>query len=149
MTRRQEVPGRPWARRARNPDAALYRRIDGSFVSLLEVHKLLYFLQEAGEGLRCAIARRLRAYAENLTHLLRTVEGHSSRLCRWRRCPDKLRDIVPGTLADAEAKLSEASDTRQRFDMVADWSTVSRRRSARASCDRPLGHALRRRRDGR
>jgi hypothetical protein len=92
------------------------------FVSLLEVHKLLYFLQEAGEGLRLRYRKaHYGPYAENLTHLLRTVEGHFiSGYADGGDAPDKRLDIVPGALADAEARLSEASDTRQRFDMVAD-----------------------------
>lgn len=92
------------------------------FVSLLEVHKLLYFLQETGEVLRLRYRKaHYGPYAENLTHLLRTVEGHfTSGYADGGDAPDKLLEIVPGALADAEAKLAEASDTRQRLDLVAD-----------------------------
>ena len=37
-----------------------------------------------------------------------------------RLAADKLLEIVPGAIADAEAKLAEASDTRQHLDLVAD-----------------------------
>ena len=57
------------------------------FVTLLEVHKLLYFMQESGEPLRL---RYLKAsygpYAENLRHVLNEIEGHfHQRIRRWRR----------------------------------------------------------------
>lgn len=123
MARRQEVPSMTPGRAAL---VILMQRYVGGlmdpFVSLLEVHKLLYFLQEAGEGLRLRYRKaHYGPYAENLTHLLRTVEGHFiSGYADGGDAPDKQLEIVPGALADAEAKLAEASDTRQRFDMVAD-----------------------------
>lgn len=47
------------------------------FVTLLEVHKLMYFMQEAGEPLRLKYAKApYGPYAENLRHVLRAVEGH-------------------------------------------------------------------------
>ncbi|MFN8587278.1 MAG: hypothetical protein U0704_05705 [Candidatus Eisenbacteria bacterium] len=48
------------------------------FVTLLEVHKLMYFLQEAGEPLRPCVTRRRSygPYAENLRHVLHAIEGH-------------------------------------------------------------------------
>ena len=92
------------------------------FVSLLEVHKLLYFLQESGEGLRLQYRKALYGpYAENLTHLLRAVEGHFiSGYADGGDRPDKLLEIVPGALTDAEAMLEEAEGTRRRFDAVAE-----------------------------
>ena len=46
-------------------------------VTLIEVHKLMYFLQEAGEPLRLRYAKALYGpYAENLRHVLRQIEGH-------------------------------------------------------------------------
>lgn len=91
------------------------------FVSLLEVHKLLYFLQEAGEVLRLQYRKaHYGPYAENLTHLLRKVEGHFiSGYADGGDRPDKLLEIVPGALTDAETMLAEAEDTRRRFDTVA------------------------------
>lgn len=92
------------------------------FVSLLEVHKLLYFLQEAGEGLQLRYSKAYYGpYAENLTHLLRVVEGHFiSGYADGGDAPDKQLEIVPGALADAEAALADADDTRRRFSAVAD-----------------------------
>jgi hypothetical protein len=123
MARRQEVPSMTPGRAAL---VILMQRYVGGlmdpFVSLLEVHKLLYFLQETGEGLHLRYRKaHYGPYAENLTHLLKTVEGHFiSGYADGGDAPNKLLEIVPGALADAEAKLAEASDTRRRFDMVAD-----------------------------
>ena len=47
------------------------------FVSLLEVHKLMYFMQEAGEPLRLKMEKGpYGPYAENLRHVLNDVEGY-------------------------------------------------------------------------
>jgi len=46
-------------------------------VSLLEVHKLMYFAQEAGEKLRLRFVKALYGpYADNLRHVLSSIEGH-------------------------------------------------------------------------
>ena len=123
MVRSQEVPEMTPGRAAL---IVLMQRYIGGlmdpFVSLLEVHKLLYFLQEAGEGLRLRYRKaHYGPYAENLTHLLRKVEGHFiSGYADGGDSPDKLLEIVPGAITDAEAALMEARDTRKRFDSVAD-----------------------------
>lgn len=45
--------------------------------SLLEIQKLIYFLQEAGEPLRLNYVKaRYGPYAENLNHVLQALEGH-------------------------------------------------------------------------
>ena len=49
-------------------------------VSLIEIHKLMYFLQEAGEDLRLQYqAKYYGPYADNLRHVLKSLEGPSSR----------------------------------------------------------------------
>ncbi|HYB22990.1 MAG TPA: macro domain-containing protein, partial [Solirubrobacteraceae bacterium] len=46
-------------------------------ISLLEIHKLMYFLQEAGEPLRLRyIKAPYGPYAENLRHVLQAINGH-------------------------------------------------------------------------
>jgi uncharacterized protein YwgA len=46
-------------------------------VTLLEVHKLMYFMQEAGESLRLNYQKApYGPYAENLRHVLSYIEGH-------------------------------------------------------------------------
>jgi hypothetical protein len=45
--------------------------------SLLEIQKLMYFLQEAGQPLRLNYVKaRYGPYADNLNHVLQTIEGH-------------------------------------------------------------------------
>jgi len=92
------------------------------FVTLLEVHKLLYFMQEAGEPLRLRYrAAEYGPYAENLRHVLREVEGHYlSGYADGGDSPDKQLDLVPGARRDAEAFLADHPDTRARFDRVSD-----------------------------
>ena len=47
------------------------------FVTLLEVHKLMYFMQLAGEPLRLQFKKaQYGPYAENLRHVLNAIEGH-------------------------------------------------------------------------
>ena len=47
------------------------------FVTLLEIHKLMYFMQEAGEGLKLQYNKALYGpYAQNLRHVLTLMEGH-------------------------------------------------------------------------
>lgn len=90
------------------------------FVSLLEVHKLLYFMQEAGEPLRLEIAKGpYGPYAENLRHVLSEIEGHYvSGYGAGGDQPDKPLDLVPGAVADARALLTEQPKTLDRFERV-------------------------------
>lgn len=92
------------------------------FVSLLEVHKLMYFMQEAGEPLRLKYAKApYGPYAENLRHVLRAVEGHFvSGYADGGDAPTKQLELIPGAVGDAQIKLRDAADTRQRFERVAD-----------------------------
>ena len=91
------------------------------FVSLLEVHKLMYFMQEAGEPLQLRYAKALYGpYAENLRHVLRAVEGHLvSGYADGGDAPEKQIELVPGAVRDAEVFLTDKSDTASRLDRVA------------------------------
>ncbi len=82
-------------------------------VSLLEVHKLMYFLQESGEPLRLQFqAAPYGPYAENLRHVLHAVEGHLiSGYADGGDAPDKLLSLEPGATEDATAFLAEHADT--------------------------------------
>ncbi|MGF1639897.1 MAG: macro domain-containing protein [Rhodospirillales bacterium] len=92
------------------------------FVTLLEVHKLMYFMQAAGEPLRLRYTKAIYGpYAENLRHVLRAVEGHLiSGYADGGDAPDTPLQLVPGAVPDANAFLEDHSDTRARFDRVAD-----------------------------
>ena len=93
------------------------------FISLLEVHKLLYLMQEAGESslkLRYAKAP-YGPYAENLRHLLMSVEGYlTSGYTDGIDDPEKQLELVPGAIADADQFLTGHPDTQRRFERVAD-----------------------------
>lgn len=90
------------------------------FVSLLEVHKLLYLMQEAGEPLRLTFQKAPRGpYAENLRHVLRAVEGHLiSGYADGGDAPNKELELVPGALDDAKNFLKDHPHTRARFEKV-------------------------------
>ena len=92
------------------------------FVTLLEVHKLMYFMQVAGQPLKLSYAKGpYGPYAENLRHVLNAVEGHFiSGYGDGGDAPDKLLELVPGAVEDAAKVLRRAPRTRERFDRVTD-----------------------------
>lgn len=92
------------------------------FVTLLEVHKLMYFMQEAGEPLKLKFTRApYGPYAENLRHVLHAIEGHLvSGYADGGDAPDKQLKLVPGAVDEAAAFLQNHQATRARFDKVAE-----------------------------
>lgn len=90
-------------------------------ISLLEVHKLMYLLQSAGEPLRLRYVKApFGPYAENLRHVLREIEGHLiPGYADGGDAPDKQLALVPGAVRDAESFLEAHPDTHERFDRVA------------------------------
>ncbi|WAS97435.1 type II toxin-antitoxin system antitoxin DNA ADP-ribosyl glycohydrolase DarG [Nannocystis punicea] len=90
------------------------------FISLLEVHKLMYFAQEAGEELRLRYTKATYGpYAENLRHVLKHIEGHFvSGYADGGDAPDKLLEIVPGAIDDARRFLASAPATNALFERV-------------------------------
>lgn len=92
------------------------------FVTLLEVQKLMYFMQEAGQSLRLKyVQHHYGPYAENLRHVLRQIEGHLvSGYGDGGDAPGKQLALVPGAVADAGAFLRDDPASRARFDRVAD-----------------------------
>ena len=91
------------------------------FVTLLEVHKLMYFMQVAGEPLRLKYKQApYGPYAENLRHVLRAIDGHLiAGYDDGGDAPDKPLTLVPGAAEDAAAFLAQHADSRARFDKVA------------------------------
>ena len=91
------------------------------FVTLLEVHKLMYFMQEAGQPLRLRFTKGpYGPYAENLRHVLHVVEAHLvTGYAAGGDAPDKQLELVPGAVDDADAFLKNHTTTRARFDRVA------------------------------
>jgi O-acetyl-ADP-ribose deacetylase (regulator of RNase III) len=123
MTRSRDVPTMTTGRAAL---VGLVERYLGGlldpFVTLLEVHKLMYFMQAAGEPLRLQFQKApYGPYAENLRHVLRTIEGHLiSGYADGGDAPDKQLELVPGAIEDSHSYLDAHPATRARFDRVAD-----------------------------
>ncbi|MCY7331641.1 MAG: macro domain-containing protein [Pseudanabaena sp. CAN_BIN31] len=90
-------------------------------VTLLEVHKLMYFMQEAGESLRLNYQKApYGPYAENLRHVLSHIEGYFiSGYGDAEDRPDKPLELMPYAFEQADSFLEKHEDTRQRFDRVA------------------------------
>ena len=89
-------------------------------VSLLEVHKLMYFMQEAGEPLKLQYVQGpYGPYAENLRHVLKVIDGNLiSGYADGGDAPDKQLELVPGAVSDATGFLAEDQAVRGRFDRV-------------------------------
>lgn len=90
------------------------------FVTLLEVHKLMYFMQEAGEPLRLKYVKApFGPYAENLSHVLHAVEGHLiAGYADGGDAPDKSLSLVPGAVEEARGFLEQHEISRARFERV-------------------------------
>lgn len=92
------------------------------FVTLIEVQKLMYFMQEAGQPLRLNyIKHHYGPYATNLSHVLNKIEGHFvAGYQDGGDRPDKKLNIVPGAIPEAEAALEHETATHAHFNKVAD-----------------------------
>jgi hypothetical protein len=92
------------------------------FITLLEVHKLMYFMEQSGEPLRLKFTKGpYGPYAENLRHVLKAVEGHLvSGYADGGDVPGKQLKLVPGALDDAAVFLESNVETQTRMNKVAD-----------------------------
>jgi O-acetyl-ADP-ribose deacetylase (regulator of RNase III) len=92
------------------------------FVSLLEIHKLMYFMQEAGEDLRLRYQKVLYGpYAENLRHVLIRIEGHFiTGYGDAEDLPDKQIELCHDAAERAESFLYDHPETLERFERVVD-----------------------------
>ncbi|MCC6651031.1 MAG: macro domain-containing protein [Candidatus Eisenbacteria bacterium] len=90
-------------------------------ISLLEVHKLMYFLQAAGEPLKLRYTKGpYGPYAENLRHVLRQVEG--TLVAGYGSdgdAPETPLQLVAGAFERAHEFLNAAPDTRSRIERTA------------------------------
>jgi O-acetyl-ADP-ribose deacetylase (regulator of RNase III) len=91
------------------------------FVTLLELHKLMYFMQEAGEPLRLQYAKaQYGPYGENLRHVLNAIEGHLvSGYADGGDAPDKHIQLVPGAIKEAQHFFENNKPAAERFERVA------------------------------
>jgi O-acetyl-ADP-ribose deacetylase (regulator of RNase III) len=90
-------------------------------LSLIEVQKLAYFLQEAGEPLRLEYRPYYYGpYADNLRKALRNMEGHYTRgLGDGRNSPETPLELLPDAVASAREFLATRPETRARLERVA------------------------------
>lgn len=122
MVHKREVPKMTAGRAALIELMSRYLRglLDPN-ISLLEVHKLMYFMQEAGEPLRLQFQKaHYGPYAVNLRHVMNAIEGHFLvGYADGGDNPEKVLALVPGAGEEAARFLSEATATRGRFERVA------------------------------
>lgn len=86
-------------------------------VSLIEIHKLMYFLQEAGEDLKLRYQAEIYGpYADNLRHVLKSLEGHH--LEGFGDGSKKVREAEPITVLPDGAR--EASETLAENHQIAE-----------------------------
>jgi O-acetyl-ADP-ribose deacetylase (regulator of RNase III) len=113
------------ARPKMTPARALFVKLMHQYASLdyrqtlLEVHKLAYFLQEAGEHLRLRYeAGRFGPYAANLNKVLERIEGHFIRGYGDSQKPDADIELLPGAVEEADAFLAGQPDSLGRLKRV-------------------------------
>jgi O-acetyl-ADP-ribose deacetylase (regulator of RNase III) len=97
----------------------LYRR-EGYKSTLLEVQKLAYFLQEAGEPMHLNFVKHTYGpYADNLNHVLQRLNGHYLTGYGDR---SQRAEIEPtgGSIDEADAFLSESAEAVERLRRVAE-----------------------------
>jgi len=88
-------------------------------LTLLEVQKLAYFLQEAGEPLRLRFETgHYGPYATNLNKVLERIEGHLIRGYGDSQKPDADLELLPGAIAEADDFLRERPASRDRLRSV-------------------------------
>jgi O-acetyl-ADP-ribose deacetylase (regulator of RNase III) len=89
------------------------------FVSLLEIHKLVYFLQAAGEPLKLEFVQApYGPYSPNLRHVLTRLESHLTTGYAGEDSPETPIELMPGAVEAAEAFLAFRPETRARMDRV-------------------------------
>lgn len=94
-------------------------QIPGDSLSMLEIQKLAYFLQESGEPLNLNFVRyHYGPYAEKLHYVLQHMEGHYIRGYGDRSRSTSIR-LLEGSTEAAEACISQQADTRSRLQQVA------------------------------
>jgi O-acetyl-ADP-ribose deacetylase (regulator of RNase III) len=91
-------------------------------LSLLEVQKLAYFLQEAGQPLKLTFAKgHYGPYADDLRHVLHRIEGHFVEgFGDGRNNPDTPLKLLPGSAEAAESFLAEDREAQVRLTKVAE-----------------------------
>jgi O-acetyl-ADP-ribose deacetylase (regulator of RNase III) len=89
-------------------------------VTLLELHKLMYFMQEAGEELRLDFVKgKYGPYATNLRHVLNKIEGHFvTGFGDASEEPGKVLEASDEATQKAQTYLKSKAETLGRFERV-------------------------------
>ena len=92
------------------------------FPTLLDVHKLMYFMQEVGQSLQLRFVKGTYGpYAENMQHVLRAIEGHFiSGYVGQRDAPSRELKLIPGAVNDAIEFLDKHPESKNHFERVVD-----------------------------
>lgn len=91
------------------------------FITLLEIHKLMYFLQESGQNLRLNYKKALYGpYAQNLRYVLNLLEKHYIKGYDGEDVPDKHITLLPGAIKDAHLLLEKDSDLLNKINRVSE-----------------------------
>ena len=113
------------ARPHMTPARALFIKLMDAYAALeysrtlLEVQKLAYFLQEAGEPLRLKYeAGHYGPYAANLNKVLEVMEGHFIRGYGDQQKPDAEIELLPGAIEEASSFLEGQSESLARLERV-------------------------------
>lgn len=89
--------------------------------TLLEVQKLAYFLQAAGQPLRLQyVAHHYGPYAANLNKVLEVMEGHFVRGYGDSQKPEAEIELLPGAVEEADDFLANDAEARARLARVAE-----------------------------
>lgn len=121
MARPRRAPGMTAGRAALVELMDRYRSVLlDPFITLLEVQKLMYFMQVAGEPLNLKYAKAgYGPYAENLRHVLNAIEGHYVvGYADGGDAPGKPLEAAPAAVAKAKAFLARRPESQARFDKV-------------------------------
>ncbi len=103
--------------------ALMHRYLAGlldPIVTPLEVHKLMYFMQESGEPLKLKFNKaHYGPYAENLSHVMSAIEGHFVLGYAYGGdAPDKQLNLIPEAVDAASKFLESHPETQKRFQKV-------------------------------
>jgi O-acetyl-ADP-ribose deacetylase (regulator of RNase III) len=90
------------------------------FVTLLEIHKLVYFLQNGGLKMRLKFVKgHYGPYAENLRHVLSDMEGyHTAGYGDGGDQPFKRISLVPTALEEAKSIMSDDAIADAKLDSI-------------------------------
>lgn len=122
MVNTEERPAMSPGRAALVQLLATYRRFATEDPTLVEVQKLMYFLQAAGEPLKLNYSENIYGpYADNLRHVLRAVEGHYLSGFGDGSAPVLEAEpltVLPGATEEAEPVIAEHPETAAHVDRV-------------------------------